>query len=444
MNKQVNQLRIKGWIVGVLYALCVICPWIIQSGVSFLFKVFSAIFLIVFNLTASKAALNRLKHIQLSKGYYLLRAFSSFLVVYIGVVWLNVTHLLSMNRWSIAAFIIWSLGWGAVLFWNGMIRIFTTSVQLGIRSRTVGTILGMIPILNLIMMFWWLHLVHDELIFEGDIEREYEVCSRNECETQYPILLVHGVFFRDTKLMNYWGRIPHHLIQKGARIYYGNQESAQSVEESALSLKKRIHEVLEESECDKVNIIAHSKGGLDARYAISCLEMSPYVASLTTINTPHNGCRYAEVILDHAPNKFVSGVAHIYDMIFKRLGDKNPDFVSSVIDLTESRCLSLRKIMVDSDDVYYQTVMSCLTNRYSARFPLSFVYDLAKHYDRENDGLVSIESGLAFQNPTLIRPTTRRGISHADMIDLHRENIKGFDVRRFYEGLIVSLKQKGY
>lgn len=41
----------------------------------------------------------------------------------------------------------------------------------------------------------------------------------------------------------------------------------------------------EETGCEKVNIIAHSKGGLDSRYAISRLGMDQYTASLTTINS---------------------------------------------------------------------------------------------------------------------------------------------------------------
>jgi triacylglycerol lipase len=37
-----------------------------------------------------------------------------------------------------------------------------------------------------------------------------------------------------------------------------------------------------------------------------------------------------------------------------------------------------------------------------------------------------------------------RGISHADMIDLNRENISGFDVREFYVQLVADLKRRGF
>ena len=37
-----------------------------------------------------------------------------------------------------------------------------------------------------------------------------------------------------------------------------------------------------------------------------------------------------------------------------------------------------------------------------------------------------------------------RGISHADMIDLSRENIEGLDIREFYVQLVSELREKGF
>ena len=65
------------------------------------------------------------------------------------------------------------------------------------------------------------------------------------------------------------------------------QEAWGTIENNAEIIQKKINEILEENHCGKVNIIAHSKGGLDARYLISGLHMEDKVASLTTISTPH-------------------------------------------------------------------------------------------------------------------------------------------------------------
>ena len=82
---------------------------------------------------------------------------------------------------------------------------------------------------------------------------------------KYPVLLVHGMGFKDYKLVNYWGRIPEALEKNGAEVYYGRQDSNGSIESNAEQLKISLDVALEKSGAEKVNIIAHSKGGLEAR-----------------------------------------------------------------------------------------------------------------------------------------------------------------------------------
>ena len=76
------------------------------------------------------------------------------------------------------------------------------------------------------------------------------------------------------------------------------------------------------------------KGGLDARYACSRLGLAPLVASLTTINTPHRGCAFADWLLSRVSPRFRDGVARTYNAALRRLGDRSPDFLAAVTDLT--------------------------------------------------------------------------------------------------------------
>ncbi|MDC7292437.1 hypothetical protein NXH67_02740 [Butyrivibrio sp. DSM 10294] len=69
----------------------------------------------------------------------------------------------------------------------------------------------------------------------------------NKIDLKYPILMVHGMGFRDRKYLNYWGRIPAKPEEAGCMIYYGNQDSSGSVESNAAHLAERVKEVLEES-----------------------------------------------------------------------------------------------------------------------------------------------------------------------------------------------------
>lgn len=91
--------------------------------------------------------------------------------------------------------------------------------------------------------------------------RNRERKEQQICQTKYPILMVHGVFFRDFEHLNYWGRIPAELERNGATVYYGNHNSASAVRDSARELAVRVHQIIEETGCEKLNIIAHSKGG---------------------------------------------------------------------------------------------------------------------------------------------------------------------------------------
>lgn len=335
----------------------------------------------------------------------------------------------------------------AIVFWMGIIRVYLASEQLNIRYRVWGIALGFIPVANLIMLAIIISICVEEIRFEQDrLLREKARKELEICKTKYPILMVHGVFFRDFRAsyLNYWGRIPKALINNGATIYYGNQESASSVEYCGEQIKARIEQIVKETGCEKINVIAHSKGGLDTRHAIKLMGDNPLVASLTTINTPHRGCEFAEYLLGKIPEVVKNKVADAYNAALYTVGDNKPDFIEAVTDLTASRCEEFNRLTPDSDKVFYQSFGSKLNHAVNGRFPLNYSYYIVKHFDGNNDGLVGEKSFPWGKNFTLLTVNGRRGISHGDMIDLNRENIKGFDVREFYIQLVAGLKEKGF
>jgi triacylglycerol lipase len=71
-------------------------------------------------------------------------------------------------------------------------------------------------------------------------------------------------------------------------------------------------------------------------------------------------------------------------------------------------------------------------------------YLLVKYFDGRNDGLVGEKSFPWGSDFKMLEPHGKRGISHGDMIDLNRENIKDFDVREFYVNLVNDLRVKGF
>ena len=332
----------------------------------------------------------------------------------------------------------------ALFFWNGIICVYCTSTQMGIKWRVIGALCGMIPILNLIILTKIINVTAEEIEFE--IQKEI-VCSdpalAKICKTKYPIVLVHGIFFRDNKLFNYWGRVPRTLQLHGATIYYGQHQSALTVKESARELTHRIQLIVERSGCEKVNIIAHSKGGLDCRYAISEFGLAPYVASLTTVNSPHRGCLFAEKLLYAIPERVKNKVATAYNVSLRALGDENPDFLAAIEDLTASSCQKRNAELTFPEGIYAQSIGSVMSHPRKGQFPLNLSYRYVKNFDGENDGLVGEGSFAWGEKYTLLRTEGDRGISHGDMIDLNRENIRDFDVRAFYTNLVSDLRERG-
>lgn len=327
---------------------------------------------------------------------------------------------------------------------NGVFRTMFTSRDIGILNRILILFLWWVPIFNIFILKNWCKKVRYEYYFEQNKQLRNDSRKESEvCRTKYPIVLVHGIFFRDWLFINYWGRIPKELIRNGAQIFYGHQQSSNSVDKSAQELKENILKIIDETGCEKVNIIAHSKGGLDSRYAISCLGLSKYTASLTTINTPHRGCKYVDFLLKKIPDGLKNFVAKKYNNTFIKLGDKNPDFLAGVTDLTASRCAEFNKNVKDADGVLYQSVTSKMKGIFSASFPLNVGYIFAKLFDGENDGLVEVSSAKWGECLGVITPK-HKGISHGDVIDLMRQDIEGYDVCESYVEIVKALKEKGF
>ena len=330
-----------------------------------------------------------------------------------------------------------------LLMLNGITRIFFTSKRLSIVRRLVILFTFWIPVVNLFLLLHICRIAYEEYDFACYKEDLHLTRVDSDiCKTKYPLVMVHGVLFRDLKYFNYWGRIPKELIRYGAAVYYGNQEAAGTIVTNAEDLRKKILEITEETGCQKVNIIAHSKGGLDSRYAISMLNMEKYVASLTTICTPHYGCKFVDLTYK-LPDIIYRLIAKIIDSIFSKLGDKNPDFYTTARQFSTHTSKDFNEKVKDSPLVYYQSYMAKMKNLFSDTI-LTFTYSIIKRLEGDNDGLVSAGSAVWGNFRGVFESKTRRGISHGDIIDLKRQDYKGFDVIEAYVQIVSELKEKGF
>ncbi len=440
--------RILSAIIILIFLNAVILMDVFKLGsvINSLAFILFVIYYVKYNIIPMKQKASTKKLRIMINGYELAAnacvAFALQVLVYLYIFVIHKTA--SITPISLTVNALFSLAAILILLWNGLVRIIVTSSQVGIVLKISLFFTWWIPILNVIVFWKCCHIVRREYLFEiskielNNLRRESEICK-----TKYPILLIHGIFWRDWQLFNYWGRIPRELIKNGATIYYGNQHSATSMEICANELKDQILEIIEKEKCEKVNIMGHSKGGLDARYAISCLGIDKNVASLTTIGTPHKGCKFVDHLLERSPDKFVIALAKKYNSAYKRLGDKTPDFYSGIYDLTTSKCAEFNEKVLDKEGVVYQSVTSKMSSMFSAGFPLNIGYALIARNEGENDGFVTVESSKHGDYLGCISTKRKRGVSHGDMIDLMRENIRGFDVCEFYVDIVKGLKSKG-
>lgn len=331
----------------------------------------------------------------------------------------------------------------SILLFNGMIRILVTSSRLSIMRRFIVGVISLIPGINIFAILYSSHIAGSEYDHEcyKVINNEAQA-DTDICKTKYPLLLVHGVGFRDYKYINYWGRIPKELILNGAAVYYGNQEAWGTIKYNAQEIKNTILQVLKKTGAKKVNIIAHSKGGLDARYVISKLNMGDYVASLTMISTPHRGCKFVDIACK-LPDWFYRGVARLFDKYYRYRGDENPDFYTASRQFSTYNSKIFNEEVKDVQQVYYQSYVTALKSIFSD-YVLSIPYIIVKLIDGENDGLISIESAKWGEFKGVLRNKHRRGISHADIVDFRRGDYKEFEVIKKYIEIVSELKNKGY
>jgi triacylglycerol lipase len=420
----------------------IICRWINKAEIV-LFTLYVWIKLNIISYKKEQIIHNRLK-ILLSGRFLVLYGLYSLVVqlpIYIissnVIQWADIPkHIFMLDILAVMVSII-------ILLANGMIRILCTSRRLNIVKRFIVGAMSLIPGINIFAMLYASHIAGSEYDHECyKVINDEERVDSDVCRTKYPILLVHGVGFRDLKYINYWGRIPKELIRNGAAVYYGNQEAWGTIKYNAQEIKEKIFEVLKETSAEKVNIIAHSKGGLDARYVISKLNMADYVASLTTISSPHRGCKFVDIACK-LPDGIYKAVARIFDKYYKFIGDKNPDFYTASRQFSTYNSKNFNEEVKDVQQVYYQSYMTSIKGIFSD-YILLIPYMIIKLTEGENDGLVSVESAKWGEFKGVLRNKYRRGISHADIVDFRRADYREFGVLEKYVEIVSELKNRGY
>jgi triacylglycerol lipase len=197
-----------------------------------------------------------------------------------------------------------------------------------------------------------------------------------------PIVLVHGLLgFDEIKVCGktvatYFPGIAESLRDAGNRVFIARLSKTRGVADRASELKRFIQQ---HSPAEPVHILAHSMGGLDARYMISCLDMAPRVLSLTTIGTPHRGTSFADW--------GVQRLERFLRPLFEMFGIPGQAFY----DLTTWNCARFNEEVPDAPGVRYFSVAGKHEQTWrSLRWKI--LHDIVERAEGPNDGVVAMSS----------------------------------------------------
>ena len=267
------------------------------------------------------------------------------------------------------------------------------------------------------------------------------------CRTRYPLVLIHGAGFRDLKWPVYWGRIPAELQKRGAAVCYGLQDCWASTETNAAEIVRRIDAILAETGAEKVNLIAHSKGGLEARMAASSLGAGAKIASITTVATPHHGSKTVDLLFRMPKGLFCLAAFAVNNWI-RVVGDKKPDFLAVCRGFTTEAAAEFNRKNPDVPGIYYQSY-ACLMSHPFSDLHLSTANFVVNRLEGPNDGLVTVRSAAWGEHCRILRGNGFRGISHLDAIDLRRAALSRRDgpgvrdICQVYVDIAKDLKARG-
>ena len=117
--------------------------------------------------------------------------------------------------------------------------------------------------------------------------------ANSQSEKPLPVLLIHG-YAEDAAIWKKWeDLLKKDGIQFFTITFKDSDDKCGSAEQHAKELEKRVQDIKQQSGAQKINIVGHSKGGLDARVFLDITDTKD-VANLIMIGTPNAGSPAAE------------------------------------------------------------------------------------------------------------------------------------------------------
>jgi triacylglycerol lipase len=246
-----------------------------------------------------------------------------------------------------------------------------------------------------------------------------------------PIVLAHGLFgfarigIGRITLTPYFRAIPQALTGAGNRVLVTRVPSIAGVEQRAGRLGDQILKAFPD---EPVHVIGHSMGGLDARRLLADPAWQRRILSLTTVGTPHLGSALADFA------KLRAG------RIFRLLSSMgiNPQ---GCLDVTRGAARRFHRRHAAPPGVLCFSVAGNPTPE-TVCWPLTRTFAALTELEGLNDGLVPVDSALAFGTPLPYWPVDHlRQMNWMERDETHRPLAPPIDL---YAHLVAHLTSLGF
>jgi triacylglycerol lipase len=276
------------------------------------------------------------------------------------------------------------------------------------------------------------------------------------------IVLVHGILgFDDTQgllngLVKYWGGLDGYLRSKGAKV-------ATPASPAMANLETRARETIQYLEgtstnpgwritngCSKVHLVGHSQGGLVSRYMVKYLNYASKVATVTSVNTPHQGSPVADVVLNVIPDWLEPFVGLVLDNLAKLIyRDGRPqDAIAMGGSLTVSYLSNFNKVATNVPTVKYYSYGSKMAWAdpiqhpvMALLYPATWAGGIWYGMGSSNDGIVPFSSqkwGTWKGEPSTYWYAT--GVDHLQATNLEWSGQSYYDVQGYYLNIALNAK----
>ena len=144
---------------------------------------------------------------------------------------------------------------------------------------------------------------------------------------RYPVVLAHGVFGFDEIALA--GTRHAYFRNIARRLDHAQFHALRVPPVASIAVRAdKLVALVRDLPGKRINVIAHSMGGLDARFAIARLGLSDKVASLTTIGSPHFGTPLANLRISRALSQHLAAFRDLTPSALERFNREVPNMPS--------------------------------------------------------------------------------------------------------------------